>query len=577
VKETKRQKYEILRAQLELEASSFRTHWGDLSDFILPRRSRFNTSDVNRGDRRNQKIIDSTATLAARTLQAGMMSGVTSPARPWFRLTTPDPDLSESNNVKVYLHDVTQRMNNVFLRSNIYNIFPTLYGDLGVFGTAAMSIEESFNGSVIHCTSFPIGSYRIAKDYMGRVNTFSRDFKMTVRQLIQQFGKKDMTTGTIDWSIFSLTVKNLYERGDYEQWIDVRHIICPNEDYDPNKLHSKYKKFESCYYESGSGSAASVGDDYMDKYLRQSGYDYFPILAPRWEVTGEDTYGTSCPGMVALGDIRQLQTGERRGGQALEKMINPPMVAPTSMMNSKSSILPGDINYVDVREGNQGFRPAHIVDLRLDLLEQKQQQIRQRIQKAFYEDLFLMLANDTRSNITAREIDERHEEKLLALGPVLEQLGLDVLDPAIDITYDIMNRQGLLPPPPEELQGVSLKIEYISVMAQAQKLVGLAGIERFAGFVGQLAAASPAVMDKVDTDQMVDEYGDACGISPKIVRSDEDVQAMRQQQAEAQAAQQKAEMIKTGAGAAKDLSQANMDGDNALTRIIDQANAGAGS
>jgi len=100
---TKRQELEILRSQLFNERASFTPHWRDLSDFVQPRRSRFYTSDVNKGDRRNQKIIDSTATMALRTLRSGMMSGVTSPARPWFRLTTPDPDLAEFGSVKMWL------------------------------------------------------------------------------------------------------------------------------------------------------------------------------------------------------------------------------------------------------------------------------------------------------------------------------------------------------------------------------------------------------------------------------------------------------------------------------------------
>ena len=111
--------YQNIRAQLENERSTFLSHWRECANYILPRRSRFYTTDVNRGDRRNQNIIDSTATLAARTLQSGMMSGLTSPARPWFRLTTPDPGLAEFGAVKGWLDIVTRRMINVLLKSNI--------------------------------------------------------------------------------------------------------------------------------------------------------------------------------------------------------------------------------------------------------------------------------------------------------------------------------------------------------------------------------------------------------------------------------------------------------------------------
>ena len=184
---SKRQKYERLRAQLENERATFETQWRDLNDYILPRRARFFVSDSNKGDRRNLKILDTTPTLAARTLRAGMMSGVTSPARPWFRLTVPDLDMSESGPVKSWLHDVTSRMNTVFIRSNLYNVLPIGYGDLGVFGTAAIFHEEDFK-DVMRFYSFPIGSYMIANNSKGQVDVFIREFRMTVRQIITKFG-----------------------------------------------------------------------------------------------------------------------------------------------------------------------------------------------------------------------------------------------------------------------------------------------------------------------------------------------------------------------------------------------------
>jgi hypothetical protein len=503
-----------------------------------------------------------------------MMSGVTSPARPWFRLSTPDPDLAEYGAVKDWLHDVSLRLATVFLKSNLYNALPVVYGDIGVFGTGAMFIEEDFDGSVIRCFPFPIGSYMIANNSRLMVDGFIREFRMTVRQLVQKFGRMGLS-GRMDWSNFSLNVKQAYDNGQYETWIDVCHVIHPNEYFDSKKLDSQYKKYSSCYYERGMSGGTAI-DPYNDIYLSEKGYDNFPVLCPRWEVTGEDVYGTSCPGMDALGDIKQLQLGEKRSMQAIEKMVNPPMVGPPELRTTKSSILPGDITYISERDGMKGFRPVHEVNPRIQELEGKQEQVRQRISRAFYEDLFLMLANSDRRQITAREIEERHEEKLLALGPVLEQLNQDLLDPLIDVTFDVMVKQGLIPTPPEELQGVPLKVEYISVMAQAQKLVGISGIERFAGFVGSIVAQTQnqQLLDKVDSDQMIDEYGDAVGISPRIIRSDDEVEQIRSDRAAAAKAQIQPEKIRNLAASAKDLSQANMTDDNALKRLTDQAEAG---
>lgn len=575
--QTKRNQLDIMRTELEAERSSFLSHWKDISEFMLPRRSRFYTSDVNKGDRRNQKIIDSTATLSLRTLRSGMMSGITSPARPWFRLTTNDQSLSEYKPVQEWLYQVTNIMSNSFLRSNLYNSLPIIYGDMGGFGTACMLIEEDMD-DVIRTYPFPIGSYMIANDEKLKVNVFFRDFRLTVRQIVMKFGTMK-ENGQPDWSIFSDYIKNLWDRGNYEAWVDVCHVIRPNPKYNPNKILSKYKKFESCYFERG-WSGNNAGSNYMtnepEKYLREAGYDLFPIVAPRWEITGEDVYGTDCPGMTALGDVKQLQTEQKRKAQAIEKMVNPPMTGPTSLKNARASILPGDITFSDEREGQKGFRPAHEIDFRIRELMEDIQDVRNNIRRAFFEDLFLMLAQSDRREITAREIDERHEEKLLALGPVLEQLNQDALDPIIDISFAMHLKQGRLPPPPPELQGVELKIEYISTMAQAQKLVGIGGLERFANFAATMIKLSgdPAVADKVNFDQMLDEHGMATGIPPTIIRSDEEVAAMRQQRQQAAQAQQQMEMIEQGSKAAKNLGSIKTDEPNAATDMVRAMAAG---
>jgi hypothetical protein len=568
---SKRQHFDIIKNQLESERASFLSHWRDISDHILPRRSRFSLAEANRGEKKNQKIIDSTATLAARTLRSGMMSGITSPARPWFRLTTPDSELSEFGPVKRWLDIVQNRMTTSYLKSNLYNTLPIMYGDLGVFGTAPVSIEEDLTGDVLLTKSFPVGSYSIAKDDKGKVNTFFREFRMTVAQVVDTFAKYDAKTGKPIWDNISIHVKNLYDTANYEAWIDVSHIIMPNRDHDMSRAQPKFKKFLSYYYESGTSYDLK---GYEDTYLRESGYDYFPILCPRWETTGEDVYGTTCPGMEALGDIKQLQHGERRIMEAVDKMIRPPMTGPSSLKQTVVSTLPGEITYADSTQTGQGLRPVFQVQFQIQEMEMKQAQVRSRIQRAFYEDLFLMLANTDRRQITAREIDERHEEKLLALGPVLEQLNQDFLDPLTDIAFDIHVRQGLIPPAPPELHGVNLKVEYISIMAQAQKMLGVSGVERFTGFVGQMASVDPNVLKKIKPEQIVDVYADMMSVPSSIIRTDEEVEAIKQAEAAQQQQMQQMAMMQQQAQVAKDLSQTSLEKDKALGAILETANSG---
>lgn len=565
---SKRQRLHLLKADLDLDYQSFYLQYKDLNDFFMPSRGRFVLSqDSNRGDRRNTKIIDNTGYLSARTLASGMQAGVTSPARPWKRLTTPDPGLAEFGPVREWLDIVDQRMSTFFLRSNLYNVLPTAYGDLGVFGTAAIFMDKDFE-TVTRFKSFPIGSYRIAKDDRGRVNVFYREFRMTVRQLINTFGRKD-EGGKADFSIFSKHVIDMYNKGNYEAWVEVCHVIEPNEDYNPRALSSKFKKFHSCYYER------NCSDDDENKYLRESGYDYFPVLVPRWQATGQDVYATDCPGMAALGDNKQLQASEKRYAQAIDKLTNPPLKGSAGLKNSRVSLQSGDINWME--DPNDKLEAVHEIRIDLSHLGLKQEELRGRIKKAFFEDVFLPILENPRADRTATEVNQIKDERMLAMGPVLEQLNQDVLDPLIDNQFFEMVEAGMIPPAPKELQGMPLKVEYISIMAQAQKLVGIGGMDRLlqmASAIAALSPNSPQALSKIDLHQYIDEYADSLGIPPKIVRSDDKVEEILQGQAQAAQQQQSVQTIGELSGAAKNLSQTDMESDNALTRLLDQANAG---
>ncbi len=563
--ESKRKELNQLIGEVRQERESYVPHWQDINKFVRPRSAKFFIQSGNRGDKRNQSIINNTATMASETLASGMMSGVTSPARPWFKLSTGDPALDELDSVKDWLHKVAIAMREVFAKSNLYTELPLIYADLGDYGTAAMSALEN-DDSIVRFQHFPIGSYAVATDENGRVDTMVREWQMTVRQLVQKFGKENC----------SAAVQAMYENNQMGQWIEVAHIVSRNKDHDPNKLSAKNKKYSSIYMER---AGQTRNEDSIEGFLRESGFDEFPIMCPRWSVTGEDPYGNS-PAMNALGDIKALQLMEKRSAQMIDKGANPPMSAPGSLRNQRASLLPGDVTYVDVNQGQQGFQPVYEPNPTwLSALEQKIIKHENRIKRAFFEDLFLMLASmDGVQPRNRMEIAERKEEKLLQLGPVMDRLNDELFDPLIDRTFDIMLKNsvpdwnaglpGLLPQPPEELQGIKLKVEYTSIMAQALKKVSLGDIERFAGFIGNLAQGDPSVMDRVNLDEMNKEYHGGIGLAPKILRSDEEVESIRGQRAQQQRAAQSMEMAKTGSETAKNVAQMPMEGDNALAKII---------
>lgn len=556
----KRKRCNIMRAQLDVELQSVLPQYRDIAQYIRTTRTEFTPSDRTRRDRRNSSIYDNTATISSRTLASGMQSGITPKSRPWFKLSTPDAELAEWGPAKEWLHDVQLILATSLLKSNAYKNFPVGYQDLADFGTSAMSMEKVYDGSVMHTASIPVGSFRIGKDWRGRVNTLLRDYSMTVGQLVECFGV--YKNGKPDWSMFSTAVKSAYDNSNYNTWIDVVHLVAPDPDYHPSNPFTN--QWMSVNYE--------LGVNEKQKFLRESSFNYFPYLVPRWSVTGGHVFGSSCPGMDCLGDVKQLQYGEKKVAQAIEKMINPPMNAPTAMRNSTASILPSDINYIDVREGQQGFKPVYELQFNIDPMERKQEQVRKRIRDTYFEPLFLMFSGDERNDrATATEIAARQEEKLIALGPVLEHVDVDQNDPLIDTLFQFHLEMHMLPPPPQELEGMGLKVEYISIMAQAQKMIGIGSYERFSANLTQLMAIDPMVSKKVKIEELADAFADSLSISPKIIRTDEEyaqiVQAMQQQQQE----QHQAEMMQQGSQAAKNLGQAPIADDNALGGLIDMA------
>lgn len=539
----------------ERDGGGWLSHWRELSDHVMPRRGQFLITDRNQGDRRNGKIIDNTATLAARTLASGMMAGITSPARPWFRLATPDPELKEFGPVKLWLHDVEQRMREVFARSNVYNALPTLYLELGVFGTGAIFVQEDFE-DVIRVHPYTVGEYHLANSARLTVDTLYREFSLTVGQAVEQFVRRP--GGQPDWSRVSATVRSLYDRGRLDEWVEFVHAIEPNPDRTPGLEDARNMPVRSVYWEKGGG---------RDLLARVGGFRSFPVMAPRWDLMAQDVYGRS-PGMDCLGDVKALQVMQREKAKAIQKMVAPPMVGGASLRNAAVSALPGGITFVDGSEPVKQLAPLYTVNPQVQHLLADIDDHRHRIDRAFFADLFLMVSQMERAQITAYEIQVRQEEKLLMLGPVLERLHDELLDPLIDRTFAIMQDKGLLPPPPPELAGSDLRIEYISVLAQAQKAVSTSGVERFAGFVGNLAAVKPEVLDKFDADQAVDEYADALGVSPRIVRSDEDVAKLRAGRAQQEQAAQAAQMAQVAVQGAETLSHTDTRGDNALTRML---------
>lgn len=560
----RRTRCEKLFQKLKNERASWESHWQELADYIAPHRYRYQTSEHNQGKKRRDQIIDPHATMSHRTLASGMMTGITSPARPWFRLATPDQNIMEDTEARRWLYVIEQRIRDVMLRSNMYNALGVIYEDVGTFATGALGIFEDAE-DVIRAYAYPVGSYWASTNDRGNVDTFARQYRLTVRQCVNEFGYENCSS----------TTREMWDNGDTENYRDVVHLIYPNPEWKRDRLESRFKRYASKHWETSSNEADQTSQS--GQFLRESGYDEFPILVPRWQVTGEDVYGTNSPGMQMLGDIKSLQLLVKHKLLTVEKQVNPPLIGTTNIRGHRVSQLPGEITYVSTRDmADGGVRTLHEVNLNIGQLQEVIAETKQNISRGYYEDLFLMLAQSDRRQITATEIDERREEKLLMLGPVLERLNDDLLDPMIDRIFAIMNRMGLFPDPPESLEGVDLRVEYISIMAQAQRMVGLAGVDRMLLMAGQTAQINPDVLDKVNIDETVDLYADMLGVPPDMIRSEEEVLQMRTARAQQQAAEQQMAMAREQAETAKTLGTTPLnDGGTALDALMNTVTPGA--
>lgn len=544
-------------ASLERERSSYMATWRDLSAMFAPGRGRFlqGANNSARGRRKDQRIIDNTPVKAAGTMASGLHAGVSSPARPWLRfrahVANANDKLNSEGQVKAWLDEIQRRVLYVFDKSNLYNALHTLYGELGTFGTGVLWVDED-EEDIVRAYPLTVGEYWLASSKRNAVDTVYRSMWWTVRQIVDEFGLDAV----------SPSIRTAYETGQLDLEYEIVHGVEPNPNAAPPGARlpkgsafpwggclASRLPFRSVWFER---SAQGV-----DGLLRVSGYEEFPCMAPRWDVVGTDTYGGSnTPGWIALGDAQQLQLLQRRSMELIDKTSKPPMVAHPGMKNEPMSQLPGGVTF-DPDTSGKGYRVAYeIKPEAMSFLEKKITETQERIRQAFFADLWLMMTNSDRREITAREIDERREEKMLILGPVLERLHDELLGPLVERVFNIMVRHGMIPPQPSAIRGAHLQVEFISMLALAQKALTTGPIERLWQFGAQIGSVKPEALDRLDADGTLDNYSDMIGAPASVLvdkdKADQIRQARAQQQAQANAAA-RIEQIAKGASIASQI------------------------
>lgn len=532
--------------------------WKNQRDYLSPSEGQFEGDEVNDGKRRDQKMNNKRPIRSAQTLAAGMASGMASQARPWFNLEAPT-GVPRNSNVLRWLFEVQESMRNVLSKSNLYNILPQLFHAQGVYGTGCMAALPD-EQDVVRFYHYPIGTYALDTSARGVVDTFYREYTMTARQMEQQFGRDSLKPNT----------QQMAEKGSLLA-ITVCHLIEPNPDADMTRADNLSMPWRSTYWEKGSNDGL---------VLRQSGFQTFPVMAPRWDVNGVNVYGNG-PGDVALGKSRELQLLEADKLRIVQQLARPAVTAPLSMRGMAANLVPGGTVWVPDQLVGQSFQPAYVPDpSALPNVRAEIDQCERAVAEAYFEDLFLLISQAD-GQMTATEVIQRKEEKMLMLGPVVERNNDELFDPLMDQVFQIMVEQStprwlglmpgvpLIPPPPEELAGVPLTVEYISILAQAQKAIAASVIERSLQFTGMMIQSGfQEAADKIDPDAMQEAYYSAIGAPPTILRNAEQVAGIRQARAEQQQQQMMAEQGMAMAQGAKTLAETPTEGDTALTAML---------
>ena len=553
---------------LRVNRYSWWVHWRELADYFLPRRYKWliTPNQMARGAPINQHILTSAGCIFSRNLASGLVSGKSSPTSPWFRLKIGRLDSTQTSPVSLWLAECERLLYLIFAESNFYTSIATYYYDLVIFGTASLLIYEDFK-TVINCINPCLGEYYVDIDGKYRPTVFYREFTMTVDACVKEFGKENCGE-----SIIKLFEDNAGANRTRE--LIVAHSIEPNDDGDARKFgYDPAYAYREAYWEWGGSTSPQGGNVAPPGFLRRKSYHESPSITGRWDIVSNDPYGRS-PGMDGLPNQKQLMLETRRKAQAIDKMVNPPLVADAQLKSQPANLTPGGITFIAGFQaaGKPGFASVYETKFPIQEITADLAEVKGELSQIFFNDILKVASQyETRSNVTAVEWDLRKSEALVMLGPVLERIDTEVLKPVIERVFAIAGRAGILPPAPPEVQGTLMNIEFVSMLTQAQQAAKSGSIERIFQMGAQLAAVDPSAMDNIDIDYGLDKMSELLNNDPKMIRSPEALAQIRQQRADQQRQAQQADIAQKLSAGAKNLSGADIGGgQNALQSMMGQ-------
>lgn len=514
--------------------SQLEQYWQELGYYCLPRKAFFNRFQ-SVGDRLPTDLFDNTAINAVDYLAAGIQGYLTNPNTRWAGLSLRNRSLLEIAGAKTYLRDCEDVVFDILGNSNFYQENTESYRDLGVFGQPVFFTEDDPE-EIVRFENIPLETAVFFEDGHRRVRTVYFMVELTSDQALGKFKEACKVNKKVDEALV---------KGDFFTKFKYLFCVYPRAVFDPGKKDAKNMPF-----------AAEWIDYEMKTQVRESGFREFPFQVPRWARWGRDKHGASIA-MNELPNIETLNAMCRTNLVSGEKISDPPLDIP-----DEAFLRPFDFNAGGLNIRNTGY-PGEKINViangaNVPFTLQYEDARRIMIQRAFFNDLFMVLANQR--DKTAEEVRQMVAERMLLLGPAIGTIVSDYIDPIFVRVFNIAARLNMLPKPPAQLAGQPFVIVATSPLARAQKEVELNGLRMSMAIIQQFAAVAPEVLDKIDFDEAVDITADITGLNPKVIRDDDEVQQIREgraqlqeQAAQLQALQASADIVKTGTEADKNL------------------------
>ena len=513
--------------ELKAERAQFESQWNDIDERISGP-ALFGRENSSPGEKRGQKMFDSTAMTAIDRFAAVMSSLMTPQNEQWHKL---EMESDMDHDAKVYTEEVTDILFRARYASR--SGFPAqiheFYKGLARYGTAVIAINDILG---IRYRNLALSETYCEENWQGQVDTVYRRYPLTARQAMQQF--RDKTPEKIS--------RAAETKPGEKYWFIQK--VCPNRELDPDRLDAKGMKF------------ASYDICEMEQVIvSEGGYREFPFAIGRFSTSPGDVYGRS-PIMQVLPTIKMLNAMKKTTLRAGDLMTDPPLLTANDGALQAFQIRPGALIPGGVTGGQQNVMPLQMgknIPFSLELMAGE----RKTINDALFVSLFEILAEDRRQ-MTAQEVLHRAQEKGDLLGPIAGELQVSVFGPMIERELDILESARQLPKPPESvrLAGGYYKIQYTSPITRAQKAGEGIAVMRMVESTAAIAQFDPTAPKRVKWDIALQVLADAQGFPSKALRSDEEMKAIEEQDAQAQQVQQLLQAAPVAAQSAKYLAEA---------------------